>query len=139
MSGKRYIESYANLSAFPLGERDGTMAWSEEEKVMYFIGDGVWQPFTSGTSVFNTMTYDYDKTVDVLGIPETYVPVGQLITPLRAAGTYVLGFSLTWTFDRTTESVFLRWRQKISGIARYVRISILMLKMSYPPVLAVVL
>jgi hypothetical protein len=63
-------------------------------------------------ALFSILTYDYNKTVDLLNIPDTYTPVGQLITPVRAAGTYVLGFSLTWNFDRTTESIFLRWRQE---------------------------
>ena len=58
------------------------------------------------------VTYDFEKVSGVLNIPETYTPVAQLITPLRVAGTYVLGFSLTYTFDRTTESAFLRWREQ---------------------------
>jgi len=58
------------------------------------------------------VTYDYEKSVDVLDIGDTYQLVGRLTTPLREAGTYVLGFSLTWDFDRTTESVFMRWRQE---------------------------
>ena len=65
----------------------------------------------SDAEIFAVMTYDFQKESAILNIPETYTPVAQLITPLRAAGTYVLGFSLTWHFDRTTESVFLRWRQ----------------------------
>ena len=109
---KRYIESYPTLQDFPLNEYDGTLGWDEDGKTMYFMSDGSWQAFEGGESVFNTMTYDYEKTVDILNIPETYTPVGQLVTPLRVAGTYVLGFSLTWTFDHTTESVFMRWRQE---------------------------
>ena len=66
----------------------------------------------SGKVYARQITYDFEKVVDVLNIPDTYTPVAQLITPLREAGTYVLGFSLTWDFDRTTESVFMRWRQQ---------------------------
>lgn len=69
--------------------------------------------------LFDVLTYDYEKTVDVLNIPETYTPVGTLTTPLRAAGTYVLGFSLTYNFDRTTESVFFRWRQNGGAWTEY--------------------
>ena len=61
--------------------------------------------------LFDIVTYDFNKTVDALNLPETYTNVGTLVTPSRDAGTYVLGFSFTWTFDRTTESVFIRWRQ----------------------------
>lgn len=61
--------------------------------------------------LFDVLTYDYEKVIDVLNIPETYTPVGSLVTPNREAGAYVLGFSLTWEFDRTTESAFIRWRQ----------------------------
>ena len=108
---KRYIESYPSVDEFPLGEPDGTQAWDEENQTMYFMGGGAWQAFSGGESIFNTLTYDYQKESAVLNIPETYTPVAQLVTPERAAGTYVLGLSLTWDFDRTTESVFLRWRQ----------------------------
>lgn len=73
----------------------------------------------SEAEIFAVMTYDFEKVSSVLNIPETYTPVAQLITPVRAAGTYVLGFSMTWTFDRTTESVFLRWRQNGSAWNEY--------------------
>lgn len=116
---KRYIESYPTFADFPLNEYDGTLGWDEDGKQMYFMSSGSWQPFGGGSDIFATLTYDYDKTVDVLNIPDVYTPIAQLITPLRAAGTYVLGFSLTWHFDRTTESVFMRWRQNGGAWSEY--------------------
>ena len=107
---KRYIESYPSVSEFPLGEPDGTQAWAEEEEAMYFMGGGAWQAFAGGDSVFNTLTFDETKAVDVLNIPEAWTAVGQLVTPERAEGKYMFGISGTYNFDRTTESVFIRFR-----------------------------
>ena len=110
MSGKRYIESFARFEDFPLAEPDGSQAWAEDTKTMYFMADGAWQAFLGGETVFNTMTFDGVKEVDVLNIPETYTNIATLVTPERAEGEYMLSFSGTYSFDRTTESVFIRFR-----------------------------
>ena len=62
--------------------------------------------------LFDISTYDFQKAVDVLAIPETWTQVAHLITPHREAGVYVVGFSMTYDFDRTTNSVYARWRQQ---------------------------
>jgi hypothetical protein len=60
--------------------------------------------------LFSILTFDNIKVTDVLDIPETYTPVAQLVTPLRPAGLYSLGISLTYVFSSITTSAFLRWR-----------------------------
>ena len=107
---KRYIESYPSVDDFPLGEPDGTQAWDEANSTMYFMGNGAWQAFAGGESLFNTVTFDSVKTVDALNLPETYTNIATLVTPERAEGEYMLSLSGTYSFDRTTESVFIRFR-----------------------------
>jgi len=71
--------------------------------------------------LFSILTFDETKVIDVLNISDTYTQVGQLVTPSRAAGKYQLGFSLTYNFDRVTESVFMRWRQDGGAWQEYSR------------------
>ena len=107
---KRYIESYPSFDDFPLGEPDGTQAWDEDGQTMYFMGGGAWQAFSGGGSVFETLTFDTAKAIDTLNVPETYTNILTLTTPERAEGEYMLSFSGTYSFDRTTESVYVRFR-----------------------------
>jgi len=112
MSGKRYTMSVELLTQLTVVEPDGTMCWVEEVDLMYVFKNGGWTSMvTDATDVFAIITFDEEKSIDVLDIGETYENVGTLVTPSRVAGKYLLAFSLTYHFDRTTESVFLRWRQ----------------------------
>ena len=60
--------------------------------------------------LFSILTFDEVKVSEVLNISDVYTTVATLNTPLRAAGKYMLGLSLTYTFTSTTNSAFLQWR-----------------------------
>lgn len=107
---KRYIESYESVDQFPLLEEGGTMAWDETNNAMYFFNGVAWQAFGGGQNIFETLTYDTVKAVSVLDIPDTFQEILTLVTPERAAGKYVLGISVTWTFADTNDSAYMRWR-----------------------------
>jgi len=110
--GKRYIDSFATFAEFPLEATEGMQAWDDDGKVMYFRGAGAWNPVENTAAMFNALTYDTIKATDILDIPAlpTWTPVIQLITPIRPAGKYVLGISLTYTFLSANRSAHLRWR-----------------------------
>jgi hypothetical protein len=110
--GKRYIDSYATFADFPLVATEGMMAWDDDGKVMYFMAGGAWTPVENTVAMFNTLSYDTNKEVDILNIPElpTWTPVVTLVTPERPAGKYVLGISITYTFLSANRSAYLRWR-----------------------------
>ena len=59
--------------------------------------------------IFDILTYDYDKQSGILDIPDTYTPVTAVTTPTREAGVYEYGISITWVYDRTNTSAFLRF------------------------------
>ena len=58
--------------------------------------------------LFSILTYDYNKAQDILDIPDTYTPLAS-VSADREAGVYELGLSVSWTFDRTTNSAFIRF------------------------------
>jgi len=60
----------------------------------------------SGASI--DLTYDYDKQSGYTDLPDTYTTLNDLIVD-RLAGVYVYGISLSWIFDRTNDSVYLRF------------------------------
>lgn len=60
-------------------------------------------------SVFLTMTFDYAKAQDILDIPATYTPIVSMVTPVRDAGTYMYGLSLTADFADTNDAFHIRF------------------------------
>ena len=54
------------------------------------------------------MTFDFMKVANVLDIGDAYEDVIELITPLRSAGVYVYNIAVTYTYNRTNSSVFVR-------------------------------
>jgi hypothetical protein len=108
-NGKRYIDAFSDITQFPQEAQSGAMAWAEDTNTMYFWAGG-WNSFPQGESIFNLLTYDTVKAVDILDIGTVYEPIITLDTPERPAGKFVLGISLTWTFPDTNDSVYLRWR-----------------------------
>jgi hypothetical protein len=80
------------------------------------LADAVTAQGTADTALTNAnkaladVFYDYTKTVDVLDIGEVWEAVGNLNTTLPSDGTYVIGASLTWTYDTTIDSAMWRWR-----------------------------
>lgn len=60
-------------------------------------------------------TYDFSKAENINDIPDTYTTINSLTTPFRVAGVYELKFSLTYSFNLTNKSDFLRWRQDDDG------------------------
>ena len=108
-NGKRYIDSFSDVTQFPFVSEPGAMAWAEDTNTMYFYAGG-WQSFPQGESIFNLLTYDTVKVADVLDIGTVYEPIITLDIPERPAGKYVLGISLTWSFPDTNDSVYMRWR-----------------------------
>jgi len=61
------------------------------------------------TDIFDILTYDYVKAVDVLDLPETYTEVASLVTPTRVAGTYLYMLSLSYNFNSVNTSAFMRF------------------------------
>lgn len=67
---------------------------------------------SSGSGAVNPVfTYDYVKVNGIIDIPDTYTPLATLVTPNRVQGIYELKLSMSWVFDRTTNSAFFRWRE----------------------------
>ena len=62
-----------------------------------------------GADVFETMTYDYNKTVGFTVPSTTYSEVDRLTVPGATAGTYEIKFSWTSTLDSTNTSQFFRY------------------------------
>lgn len=60
--------------------------------------------------LLNVMTFDTIKGVSILDIGSAYQAILTLTTPSREAGKYLLGYTLTYTFDSITTSVYIRWR-----------------------------
>ncbi len=58
--------------------------------------------------LFDIQAYDFDKQKDILDIGDVYKRLNTLSVN-RVAGIYELGLSISWTFNRTTSSVFLRF------------------------------
>ena len=58
--------------------------------------------------LFSIATYDYSKEAEVNDISSTYTEIVS-VSAVRDAGVYELGVSLTWDFDRTTNSAFFRF------------------------------
>jgi len=61
------------------------------------------------TEIFEILTYDYTKAVDINAIPEVYTPVVGMVTPSRPVGIYEMGLSLTYNFSVANKSVFMRF------------------------------
>ncbi len=59
--------------------------------------------------LFDILTLDYDKGGPSLNIGDVYVPITEIITPVRPAGIYEFGISMTWTYDRTNRSAYMRY------------------------------
>jgi len=77
------------------------MSVSKDWELVALSGGGA-----SGSSV--ALTYDYDKKGGYTDLPDTYTTLNDLIVD-RLAGVYVYGISLSWIFDRTNDSVYLRF------------------------------
>ena len=58
---------------------------------------------------FDITTYDYNKVNNILDIPETYIEIASLSTPVREAGVYEIGYSLTASFDQSNSSIYIRF------------------------------
>ena len=55
--------------------------------------------------------YNYVKYQNLLDLPDTWTQIGSLTTENSPSGVYEFKMALSWVFDRTTESVFYRWRE----------------------------
>jgi len=64
----------------------------------------------NNTALLDTLSvFEYDSTVDILDIPETYTNVATLIYVDMPAGVYMIGLSATYNLDITQKSVFARF------------------------------
>ncbi len=59
--------------------------------------------------LFDILTYDFQKAPANLDVPDTFVDIANLVAPTRPAGVYEMGMSITWTFDRTNRSAYMRF------------------------------
>jgi hypothetical protein len=62
--------------------------------------------------LFDILTYDSAKAsaVEVTAIQPAYQNIVTLNVPNREAGQYVMGMSMTYVFDTTARSAYMRWR-----------------------------
>ena len=62
------------------------------------------------SELFDIVTFDTNKVSAINNIPEVYTDIISVTTPSRDAGTYVMGFSIQYTFDSTSTSAYLQFR-----------------------------
>ena len=68
-----------------------------------------------------SLSYNYVLYGDTLGVKDTYVTIGEIVTPSVLAGVYVYGMSFTWTFQRASNSA--QFRFSIDGGSTWKEIS----------------
>ena len=68
-----------------------------------------------------SLSYNYVLYGDTLGVKDTYVTIGEIVTPSVLAGVYVYGVSFTWTFQRAANSA--QFRFSIDGGSTWKEIS----------------
>ncbi len=69
--------------------------------------------------LFNTLTYDTVKTSLISDISDVYTNISTLETGDNESGIYIYGFSLSFNYSSTTNSVFIHWRIDGGGWAEF--------------------
>lgn len=60
--------------------------------------------------LFDVLTYDTDKGVDIGPIGIEFVAIATAVTPVRPEGLYELQLATAYTYDNKNHSVVVRWR-----------------------------
>jgi hypothetical protein len=110
-AGQRHIQSVNITADLPTQAQEGDLCWDKELGAMNVWKDGGWTGLNTGAAdIFATLTYDTDKAVNVLNIPDVWTPILTLTTPSRPAGKYVVGLSFTYRFPDTNDFAEARFR-----------------------------
>jgi len=59
--------------------------------------------------IFDVLTHDYNKEVDILNVTDTFTAAGSL-SVTRDAGIYQVGMSVNWTSGATNDIALFRYR-----------------------------
>lgn len=59
--------------------------------------------------LFDVLTYDYIKNVNVRDVTENYQTIADLVTVSRPAGVYEYNISMSYNYNKTNKSVYIRY------------------------------